>query len=173
MQHIKEILPDKINVVTEDGDVIPHEGDFDNDYELSELEAPEPVVVKGASLKLGERALAIEAMMNYFNQQSKLKGIRSDVAKASLKYRYGSKSIEVTRGVERKTKVAGWTAQEALGSLSKTEDLIEAGFTPAEVRAIRRELYEDLKNTYGPGVGDYRSRQKATKKADRTAKKLS
>lgn len=172
MNKIKEILPDKINAVNESGDVVPHEGYFDNDYEPSEIEPPETIISRGASLNLGRRALAIEALMDHFNKQSKLKGIRSETGSKRLEESYGSKASEVDRGVERKAKIAGWLGKEALNILSGYDELIAQGFTHSEAMAIRRELYQDLKDKFGPGVGSYSNRLKETKKVTKTASKL-
>lgn len=165
MKHIKEILPDKINVVNESGDVVPHEGYFDNDYEPSEIEP----LQNGASVELGARAIALMKIMDGFNQQSKLRGISQASMYTDFNERYKDRSSSVISGVASKAKEATRSLEEAVNVVSAEEELVQAGFTPMEARQIKRSLRRDLENKFGPGNSNYAARKKVTQKALRSA----
>lgn len=166
MSKYKEILRDNINAVTEEGDVVPLGETFDNDIEI-EFEPEEST--RGASVELGRRAVGLMKVMDAFNQQSKLRGIKTAREYDDFNRRYGHRSEAVVSGVAFKAREAAKSAQEAVDELSAVNELVEAGFSERDSREVRRQIKETLESRYGPGVGSYESRKKVTKKAARSA----
>lgn len=168
MDKYKEILHDKQNAVSEDGDVVPYFESFDNDYE-PDFEPYETTVTKGASSELGARAINFLKVMDAYNQQSKHRGIRTASQFEDFKRRYGSKSEDVVGGVASKAYEASRKAQESIDDLVGVEELSKAGFSIREIQDLKKEIKQELDSKFGPGAGNYAVRKKASSKLIKSA----
>lgn len=168
MNKYKEILHDKQNAVTDEGDVVPYFEAFDNDTELS-AEIYESNDAKAAASELGARAINFLTIMDAYNQQSKRRGISKASQYDEFKRRYGSKADDVVSGVATKANEASRKAGESIDDLVGTDALVEAGFSRSEVESLKKSMNRELESKYGPGAGNYATRKKESSKLIKTA----
>lgn len=165
---MKEVLSDGCNGVNDDGDVVP--------FDQVEWQPKEPFVPdhlfddKGPSVRLTDRAIAIEAIMGYFNQVSKNNGRRQPHGSEEFNGRYHHGANEVAKRMNAKEKRLHGEFMKSVNALMARDGMIEAGFSPQEVDAGERQLIWDLYHEYGPGRADAAKRKKLTRKVNRTVR---
>lgn len=181
---MKEILLDGINGINDDGDVVAidhplwDDEQFEPDHHTDDaIQYSEPKVAvnkverPGASITLAQRAVAIEAIMGYFNQANKRNGLSRSRGYNGFDARYGRDANEVAVNMSAKeTRLyAGFT--RAVEALLARDDLIESGFSLEETEQTGKSLAYDLHKKYGPGRAYEKDRTKLVRTVNRTARK--
>ena len=122
----------------------------------------------GASVSLGERALALVDIMDYYNQANKTRG--ANLSSGDLERRYGARGAhEITTNMTAKTNVMSRAARRAFDTLTAESQMVEAGFDADDMLLARRQLERTITSQYGPGRAYARDRQKFVRRAEKVA----
>lgn len=112
------------------------------------------------SVSFKDAAIALDAVMSYFNRRNRTAGARQQVQYADSDFvRRYTNPVEVIEGMSTKTQIAVARNQRALDTLADASTLRRAGTEESSVRKLRAELLEDLDRRYGgPGLSDARKK---------------
>lgn len=125
-------------------------------------------VPQGVSLSLGDRALALAEIMDYYNQANKTRGAKA--SPNAMTQRYGNRgSYEVVTNMNAKTNDLLRVANRAFEAITMHDQLVESGFESTDVQADRRVMGQELKREYGPGNAFAEKRAEAVKIAKKIA----
>ena len=141
-------------------------GAYLNDYGVMEglIETP-----RGASVSLGERALALVDIMNYYNQANKTRG--AIASPGALRQRYGDRgSYEVSTNMKAKSNDLGRVAKRAFETLTAEDEMLEAGFHKEDINYGKQVLVSRMAGKFGPGKVYAGERKKVVNKAKKAAK---
>lgn len=184
---MKEILPDGNSYVNDDGDIVPIDRPtwepvaFEPDHHVEgrdetitadsgnglPIQMPE---YRGASVGLRERAVAIEAIMNYFNQANKRSGLSKSRGYNGFDGRYGLEADEVAGNMSAKENRLHAEFMRSVEVLLARDGMLDAGFSPQEVDTGRQQLKRDLYREYGPGRAKADKRAKLKRKVKKTVR---
>ena len=190
---MKELLSDGRNGVNDAGDVVPVDEvvwqpkeAFEPDHYRDDV-SDEPVDATdhlsrgglliqlpehqhGPSVRLVDRAIAIEAIMGYFNQANKRIGLSKSRGYNEFDARYGRGADEVAANMNAKESRLYAEFMRSVGTLLARDGMIAAGFPVQEVDANGKQLVRDLYHDYGPGNADAGKRAKLVRKANKTVR---
>lgn len=125
-------------------------------------------VPRGVSLSLGDRAVALADIMNYYNQANKTRGAKASPGVMSR--RYGDRgSYEVVTNMSAKTNDFSRAAKRAFDTLAAESQMVEAGFDADDMLLARQQLERGMTSKYGPGRAYARDRQKVVRRAQKVA----
>lgn len=184
---IKETLSDGYNGVNDDGDIVPldhikwePQDEFTPDHyfggrvnEGFDTDQSMPIKVSeqhGASVHLRDRAIAIEAIMGYFNQANKANGLRKSRGYNGFDARYGKGANEVAGNMTAKENRLYAEFMRSVNTLLARDSMIEAGFSPEEVDEESTQFIRDMYTEYGPGRADAGKRAKLVRKVNKTVR---
>lgn len=125
---------------------------------------------EGPSVSLRARAISLRAIMGYFNQANKVRGMEESRDFSGFDRRYGAKASKVANGMASKQESLHEGYRDSLDTLMAGYAMSEAGFSSEEIERGRRELAKDLRRAYGPGRAYASDREKLVRKADRTVR---
>lgn len=141
-------------------------GAYLNDYGVMEglVETP-----RGASVSLGERALALADIMNYYNQANKTRG--AIASPGALRQRYGDRGgYEVSTNMKAKSNDLGRVAKRAFETLTAEDEMLAAGFHKEDVDYGKRVLESRMAGTFGVGRAYANERNKVVSKAKKASR---
>jgi len=183
----KEYLPDGINAVNPDGDVVPRDDlevagqielfSVDEDhlgYNYTSNHNSNPLIDSnpGISVSLADRALALEDIMASYNQDSKIGGI--DSIRNTYRNRFDmsyDNPDEIRQSAQTKAERLRKMASRALKVLNASDEMLSNGYNPDDVLIREVKLGRELRDKFGPGNSDSKKRANAVKKAATVAKK--
>ena len=140
-------------------------GAYLNDYGVMEglVETP-----RGASVSLGERALALADIMNYYNQANKTRG--AIASPGALRQRYGDRGgYEVSTNMKAKSNDLGRVAKRAFETLTAEDEMLAAGFHKEDINYGKQVLVSRMAGEFGPGKAYARDRQRVVRRAQKVA----
>lgn len=183
---MKEILRDGINGVNDDGDVVAidhplwYDEQFEPDHQASDVTQavlPETTIKTnkvespGASITLAQRAVAIEAIMSYFNQANKGNGLSKSRGYNNFDEHYGRRADVVVERMSAKESRLYREFTRSVEALLARDSMIEAGFLEQDVDASGEQLTRDLYKEYGPGNAYVGKRNKLVRTVKATARR--
>lgn len=116
-------------------------------------EQPQPETSPGVVLGLGERAMAVEAIMSAFNRQSRAGGAEKAAEHdTDFRNRFSSdvEREQVVDGLNLKANLSKIDVEEAMDTIMKDEELIAAGFNQQDVNDERQLMSMYARVNYGP-----------------------
>lgn len=183
---MKEILYDGNSGVNDDGDVVPvdhaiwepqaefapdhYQGDPGDTPLAPDNGLPIRTPETGASVRLVDRAIAIEAIMGYFNQANKRVGLSKSRGYNDFDTRYGRGANEVAANMSKKEGRLHDEFMRSVNMLLARDGMIDAGFSPQEVDADGGQFVRELYAEYGPGRADADKRAKLVRKVNKTVR---
>jgi hypothetical protein len=120
---------------------------------------------------LGERAMALEAIMVYYNQANKVNGMAQVVGnhQSGFYRRYGKQSGEVYQAAVEERNRLHQGFQESIAVLAATDVLRSHGEDEADVDITYRTVQAELNKKFGVGsTAKSRDRKKVVKDARRS-----
>lgn len=131
----------------------------------------------GASVSLGERAVALANIMATFNQLNKTKGARTITHTANNRFeaRYSEKGEDPSAVIEnmgRRAAIMIHHNELDYDVLNANQAMIAAGFNEKYVERQKNDLKKELVNVYGPGKAYVQHRSKVIRKAQVATKRV-
>lgn len=134
---------------------------------------PLEVTETGPSVRLVDRALAIEAIMAYYNQANKNAGAQVSRSVNKFDSHYKDRHIDPDRVMDGMTKKQSFLYRkftEAISVLSASDDMRKAGYSSDEVTASEQQLKRAFYRKYGPGKAKVADRDKLIRKVNKTVR---
>lgn len=119
-----------------------------------ELEAAQPDEIPIA-VNLGDRALALEAIMAYYNQASRVGGMASVInnSRSSFYSRYGEKREDVYQRAKARQSLLHEGFQTGIATLGATGALAANEYDEADIDLEYRRVQSQLNRELGVGSG--------------------
>lgn len=168
-----------------DGDIVPI--DFseemapdvytNDDFDYSALEAVEvDKRHEGISVKLADRALALESIMSYFNRANRANGLSyaADTMPAAedIWNRYGNRTPAVVSGATAKVHSQRSTFDRNLDVLAAADALRAAGKSEEYIRLRKIKIQSDLNKDFGVGNAYAKDRADLVKSVKRSTRTI-
>ena len=118
----------------------------------------------GPNVDLGDRHLAVSALMDIFNIQSKTQGAQlRGFDRMSNNYGY-TQANKIVKNMEKKSDSADRQIDRHIDTLMATTALKNAGYNINEIMGQKEALRRDLQDHFGPGHANYMDREKLVRK---------
>lgn len=125
------------------------------------------------AVDLGERALALEAIMAYLNKANRVRGSRAQLenGRGELKKRYGRHAEAIQQGAEKTRDQLHQESRRGISTLIAEDALRANGMDEADIEVQRISLQAAINRRFGVGRAFAADRAKAVHRAKKTAGK--
>lgn len=150
---------------------------YDDVYAEFNLIPPQPTYElepsEGASVSLGQRALALEAITLAISHEHKLSGakVQANDPASYFSRQYGNDVYNVLEGMKARQYQLDQARKAAIEVLNASTAMQESGFTEEEVDVQRTGIKQELDRLNGTGREANYGRKKIVSRADKSAQR--
>ena len=127
------------------------------------------VAETGPSVRLDDRAIALAAIMKYFNQVNKGSGVRGSRGHNEFNNRYGSDADDILRRMITKENRLYVEFMKSVRVLTASDDMRAVGYPEEAIKDGERQMARSLHRRYGPGNAYSPERNKLVDRAHKAA----